>query len=216
LRVQSELAARGDLAVSLVFLDCSDETLQRRYTETRRRHPLAIDCPVTDGIRREREMLGKLRHAADQVIDTSALSIHDLRRLIGGNFGPSGKGLLSLYVTSFSYREGLPREADLVFDVRFLANPYWELPLRALTGQDSAVEAYIRADKDYESFMTNLMNLLEPLLPRYQREGKSYLTLAFGCTGGRHRSVFIARQCAAALTAKGYIVGLGHRDLTTN
>ena len=213
LRVSRQLTEKKDLDVKLVFLECSDEALQRRFTETRRRHPLAIDRPVTDGIRREREMLWQLRNEADHVIDTSLLSIHDLRRLLVGHYRIDNAAGLTIFVTSFSYRHGVPREADLVFDARFLANPHWEQDLRALTGKDPSVEAYIKKDNDYLGFMDHMTNLLLPLLPRYQQEGKSYLTIAVGCTGGRHRSVFVTEQLSTVLASHGYIVGLGHRDL---
>jgi len=213
LDLYAELAARPELAVKLVFLDSTADVLQRRFTETRRRHPMAVDRPVTDGIRREREMTSRLRDEADQVIDTSALSIHDLRRLIGGSFRLEQDSGLSIFVTSFSFRQGLPREADLVFDVRFLANPHWDPALRPLTGQMPEVAAYIMKDEYYQPFIDHLEALLVPLMPRYQQEGKSYLTIAMGCTGGRHRSVLVAEQCATFLAKKGYIVGIGHRDM---
>ncbi|MFY9288265.1 MAG: RNase adapter RapZ [Alphaproteobacteria bacterium] len=213
LRVAKRLGDKKELDVKLVFLESSDETLQRRFTETRRRHPLATDRPVTDGIRREREMLWLLRNEADHVIDTSLLSIHDLRRLIVGHYRIDNAAGLTLFITSFSYRHGVPREADLVFDVRFLNNPHWEAKLRPLTGKDAHVAHYIQSDTEYAAFMTNLTGLLLPLLPRYQHEGKSYLTIAIGCTGGRHRSVFITEQLATLLAGNGYIVGIGHRDL---
>jgi len=213
LRVYHEMSARGPLDVKLVFLECSDEALQRRFTETRRRHPLAMDRPVTDGIKREREMIWRLRDEADHVIDTSNLSVHDLRRLLAGHFRLNNESGLSLFVSSFSYRLGIPREADLVFDVRFLRNPHWDPQLRGLTGMDPEVAAYIQEDEDYQSFISNLTALILPLLPRYQHEGKSYLTIAVGCTGGRHRSVLVAEQLATILAGTGYIVGIGHRDM---
>lgn len=213
LRVAQQLAQNPELDVQLVFLECSDEALQRRFTETRRRHPLAIDRPVTDGIRREREMLWPLRNEADHVIDTSLLSIHDLRRLIGGHYRIDNAIGLTLFVTSFSYRHGVPREADLVFDARFLVNPHWDAKLRGLTGKDDEVASYIEKDADYGGFVKHMTDLLVPLLPRYQQEGKSYLTIAIGCTGGRHRSVFVAEQLSTVLAAHGYVVGIGHRDL---
>jgi len=213
LRMVQQLAQQKAFDVKLVFLECSDDALQRRFTETRRRHPLALDRPVTDGIRREREMLWPLRNGADHVIDTSLLSIHDLRRLIVSHYRPDNEAGLTLFITSFSYRHGVPREADLVFDARFLANPHWEPGLYSLTGKDDAVAAYIRRDPDYAGFMDHMTQLLLPLLPRYQREGKSYLTIAVGCTGGYHRSVFVTEQLAMVLAANGYIVGIGHRDL---
>lgn len=213
LRALQQLAQQPDLNAKLLFLECSDDALQRRFTETRRRHPLALDRPVTDGIRREREMLWPLRNEADHVIDTSLLSVHELRRLIAGHYRIDSAAGLTLFITSFSYRHGVPREADLVFDARFLANPHWDMGLRPLTGKDAAVEAYIRKDPGYDNFMEHLSQLLSPLLPRYQQEGKSYLTIAVGCTGGRHRSVCVAEQLATMLAAHGYVVGIGHRDL---
>lgn len=214
LRVVHALGERPDIDVKLLFLDCSDDTLQQRFTETRRRHPLAVDRPVTDGIRREREMLWALKNEADHVIDTSQITIHDLRHQIGGHYRFDHALGLTLFVTSFSYRHGVPREADLVFDARFLANPHWDAALRPLTGRDGAVADYIRRDPDYAAFMEHLTGLLLPLLPRYQREGKSYLTIAIGCTGGRHRSVFVAEELVNILAAHGFIVGVGHRDLS--
>jgi len=206
-------AQREDLSTKLIFLECSDESLLRRFTETRRRHPLAFDRTVADGIKREREMLWSLRERADQVIDTSELSVHDLRRIISEHFRLDLESGLSIFVTSFSYRQGVPREADLVFDVRFLANPHWDRTLRPFTGQDPQVAEYIKKDDIYQSFMENLTGLILPLLPRYQQEGKCYLTIAIGCSGGRHRSVFVAEEITTLLAANGYIVGLGHRDM---
>ena len=213
LRVDRLLSEKPDLQVSLLFLDCSDETLQQRFTETRRRHPLAVDRPVTDGIRCEREMLWGLKNEADQVIDTSKISIHDLRRLIAGYYRFDHALGLTLFVTSFSYRHGVPREADLVFDARFLANPHWEASLRSLTGRDPEVASYIRRDPDYAGFIDHVTQLILPLLPRYQQEGKSYLTIAIGCTGGSHRSVMVAEEMANIFAINGYVVGIGHRDL---
>lgn len=213
LQVVRSLSARPDLKTNFLFLDGSDEKLQQRYTETRRRHPLAIDRPVTDGIRAEREMLRILKEEADRVIDTSDISVHDLRRIIGGNYRFDCALGLTLFVSSFSYRHGVPREADLVFDARFLINPHWDTALRSLTGRDDEIVEYIKRDPDYASFMENLTRLILPLLPRYQREGKSYLTIAVGCTGGRHRSVMVSEELANILAVSGYVVGIGHRDL---
>ncbi len=216
LRVDRLLASKPDLEVSLLFLDCSNEALQQRFTETRRRHPLAEGRPVTDGIRAERELLWKLKNEADQVIDTSEISIHDLRRLIAGHYRFDSTHGLTLFVTSFSFRHGVPREADLVFDARFLANPHWDQALRLLTGRDKAVADYIRRDPDYFLFMEHLSGLLLPLLPRFQQEGKSYLTIAVGCSGGRHRSVMVAEELAKIFADAGYAVSTGHRDLDRN
>jgi UPF0042 nucleotide-binding protein len=207
------LRAEPRLKVTLVFLTCADEVLQRRFTETRRRHPLAQDRPVADGIRQERLLLEGLSAAADLVIDSSDLAIADLKRLMQGHFALDRRVNLAIGVTSFSYRHGLPREADLVFDVRFLANPHYQATLRDLTGRDPAVGSYIEADPAYPRFFADLTAMLLPLLPGFEREGKSYLTLAVGCTGGRHRSVFVAERLAAWLTAQGRPVSLRHRDI---
>ena len=195
----------------LVFLDCEDEVLARRFTETRRRHPLAMDRPVVDGIAVERELLTPLRLEADWVIDTSNLIPAQLRALLASRFGAAGDGRLTAAVVSFSYKEGLPREADLVFDARFLRNPYYQADLRPLDGRDAAVQAYVAADPAFPSFIADLKQLLTPLLPRYQAEGKSYLTLAVGCTGGQHRSVFIVELLGAWLAEQGVRATISHR-----
>ncbi|MGR0188583.1 RNase adapter RapZ [Azospirillum aestuarii] len=207
------LKAHAGLDVRLVFLDCGDETLQRRFTETRRRHPLAIDRPVPDGIQLERAMLLPLKQRADVTIDTTQLSIHDLRRILAGNFQIGAQAALQVFVTSFSFRMGLPREADLVFDVRFLMNPHYDPDLRPLTGLDPRVAARVEGDPDFADFFRHLTDLLQPLLPRYNQEGKSYLTIAIGCTGGKHRSVFVAERLAAWLDGLGLKVGISHREL---
>ena len=208
-----ELRGDDDLDVSLVFLDCGDEVLQRRFTETRRRHPLAEDRTVPDGIQRERALLFPLKEEADVTIDTTQLSIHDLRRILSGHFRRDAQAALQVFVTSFSFRQGLPREADLVFDVRFLTNPHYDPELRPLTGLHPAVAARVEGDADYPAFFRNLTELLRPLLPRYNQEGKSYLTIAIGCTGGKHRSVFVAERLAAWLKEQGLRVNLSHREL---
>jgi RNase adaptor protein for sRNA GlmZ degradation len=210
----AKLVSDRGLDCRLVFVDCDDEALARRYTETRRRHPLAGDRPVMDGIRLERELVSPLRARADLVIDTSVSKPADLKRILAGHFSLDDRPGLKLFVTSFSFRQGLPREADLVFDVRFLDNPYYDPALRELTGLDSAVGARVAADPGFEGFFTSLTGLLRPLLPRYDREGKSYLTIAIGCTGGRHRSVYTAEQLGHWLRAEGQMVTVAHRDIT--
>jgi RNase adapter protein RapZ len=207
------LVGASGIALKVIFLDCEDELLLRRYTETRRRHPLAGDRQVSDGIRLERERVSPLRERADLVIDTSALTAADLRRLLQGHFALDRAPGVSVFVTSFSYRNGLPRDADLVFDVRFLDNPHYTAALRHLTGLDGPVGAFIEADPDFAPFFDRLTQLLLPLLPRYDREGKSYLTIAIGCTGGQHRSVFVAERLAECLRAQGKPVDVAHRDL---
>lgn len=201
----------------LVFLDCDDDALVRRFTETRRRHPLAADRPAADGIALERALIGPLRRRAADVIDTTVLAPGEFRRLMQELVQvKEGRSLLTVTVLSFSFRQGLPREADLVFDVRFLRNPYYDLSLRAFDGRTQGVAAYIQQDPDFGPFFANFKQLLAPLLPRYQEEGKSYLTIAFGCTGGKHRSVFLAEQTAAWLAENGWDAGIHHRELRDN
>ncbi len=207
------LTEEADIRPELLFLDCHDDELRRRYTATRHRHPLATDRPVSDGIALERRMILPLRTRADLVLDTTSIHLGDLKRLLAGHFGFAKTQPLGVFVTSFSFRLGLPREADLVFDVRFLANPYYEPALRPLTGRDPAVMAHIAADPGVEPFFSALTNLLAPLLPRYADEGKSYLTIAIGCTGGRHRSVFVAERLAGWLRGQPVTVHVAHRDL---
>jgi UPF0042 nucleotide-binding protein len=206
------VVSRTGRELKVLFIDCDDEPLQRRYTETRRPHPLAGDRPVADGIRLERRVVSALRDRADLVIDTSNLSAAELKRLLTGHFAIAASGL-RVFVTSFAYRHGIPRDADLIFDVRFLDNPHYIPKLRQLTGHHPAVAAHIERDPDLAPFLAGLWRLLEPLLPRYEREGKAYLTIAIGCTGGRHRSVYVAERLAAQLGAAGLRVELAHRDL---
>ncbi len=209
----TELRGQTGVAVQLICVVADDDVLLRRFTETRRRHPLALERPIMDGIYNERAVLEPLKAAADVVIDTSDLSIHDLRRTVAGHCGLDRTPDLGVFVTSFSYRKGLPRDADLVFDVRFLRNPHWDPNLRPSTGQDPRVAAYIEADPECAPFVERLAGFLAPLLPRYRMEGKSYLTIAIGCTGGKHRSVYIAERLAAWLKGQGVDVGLSHRGL---
>lgn len=207
------LAGSRRFATTLVFVDCDDEVLGRRYTETRRRHPLAQGRPVADGIALERRLVAPLRERADLVIDSSHLAPADLRQQLLGRLGLTGTPGMAVFVTSFSYRQGLPREADLVFDVRFLANPHYDPVLKPLSGQDPAVADYVMRDAGFQPFFAQLTAMLDGLLPRYEREGKSYLTIAIGCTGGRHRSVFIAEKLAGWLGERGRPVQVSHRDI---
>ena len=197
----------------LVYLDCADDVLIRRFSETRRRHPLALDRPAIDGIRAERDLLGGLKRSADLVIDSSDLSVTDLRAKVTERFGSGFSPGLTVTVMSFGFAAGLPREADLVFDMRFLANPHWNATLRPLTGEDAAVADFVAADPLYAGTLDRIDDLIRSLLPGYQREGKSYLTIAIGCTGGRHRSVAVARALAARLADAGQSVALVHRDI---
>jgi RNase adapter protein RapZ len=206
------LRERSDIRARLLFLECETETLQRRYTESRRPHPLVPDRPVADGIVEERRQIGWMRDSADVVIDTSALSPHEFKQLLAGHFALVRSPGTRLSVMSFSYRRGLPREADLVFDVRFLKNPHYEPTLKPLTGRTPAVAAYVASDPGYRPFLDGLKGLVGPLLPRFDAEGKSYLTIAIGCTGGRHRSVAVAEELADWLRGAGRSVTLSHRD----
>jgi UPF0042 nucleotide-binding protein len=207
------LVAERGAEIKLVFLDCDDEALYRRYTVTRHRHPLALDRPVSDGIARERRMIFSLRGRADMVVDTTALGPGELKRILEGHFGLDTEPGLLVFVISFSFRFGLPREADLVLDVRFLANPHYDPNLGPLTGRDAPVAAFVAKDDGFEPFFESLTRLLGPLLPRYAAEGKSYLTIAVGCTGGRHRSVFVTEKLAAWLRNQGQRFRIDHRDL---
>lgn len=199
--------------IHLVFLDCQDDVLHQRYTETRRVHPLAVDRPVKDGVALERQMMHSVKREADHVIDTSAIKAQDLKRIISGYFKLDRRSGLSVFVTSFGFKNGLPREADLVFDVRFLDNPYWDVKLRPLSGKSKPVIDKVKKDKAYKPFLKNLSGLLEPLLPRYDHEGKHYLTVAIGCTGGRHRSVVVAEELSEWLEDQGYFTTVRHRDM---
>ncbi|MEQ8652293.1 MAG: RNase adapter RapZ [Kiloniellales bacterium] len=214
LEVSEALRATPGLALRLIFLDCVDEVLLRRFSETRRRHPLAVDRPVARGIETERRLIAPIVSRADLVIDTSALRPADFRRLLGGHLTlprSAGNGLV-VFVTSFAYRHGLPMEADLVLDVRFLRNPHYQAELRAKTGRDPAVAAYVAEDPAFAPFFDGLTAWLGPLLPLYEAEGKAYLTFGVGCTGGRHRSVFVAERLARWLTDEKRQVVIAHRD----
>jgi UPF0042 nucleotide-binding protein len=208
-----QLARQPDLEVKLVFLDCDDEVLRQRFAETRRRHPLAVDRPVADGIRHERRLLSPLEERASTVIDTTDKKPGELKRTLAAQFGLPARPQLAVFVTSFSYGRGLPREADLVFDVRFLDNPHYDPALRPLSGLDAKVGERIAGDPGFSAFFRSLADLLKPLLQRYAQEGKSYLTIAVGCTGGRHRSVFVAERLAGWLEEQGQRVHVNHRDL---
>lgn len=207
------LRAERCVDVRMLFLECEDEVLRRRFTETRRRHPLAMDRPLEDGIHHERGLMTPLKRSADVVFDTSNLAPGEFKRVLAGHFGLEQERPLSVAVTSFAYRNGLPREADLVFDVRFLANPHYVPELKPLTGRDDGVARHVAADPAFAGFFKGLTDLLAPLLPRFIAEGKSYLTIAVGCTGGRHRSVYVAELLAAWLKEKGIRVETRHREL---
>jgi UPF0042 nucleotide-binding protein len=187
--------------------------LLKRYTETRRRHPLASDRPISDGIRKERRAISSLAESADIVIDTTSLTVWDFKQRISVLFGSDTTCGISITVMSFSFRGGIPREADIVLDVRFLKNPHYNPELRPLTGRDPAVGAAIRDDPDFSGYLSDLQALLTRTLPRHEAEGKSYLTIAIGCTGGKHRSVYMAEQLTGWLKDAGHSVHIVHRDI---
>jgi len=199
---------------TLLFLDAADEVLLRRFSETRRPHPLAPDRSPGEGIQRERELMEDLRGRADTVFDTGEWSIHDLRRAIYEQFaeGPRDVPAMVVNLLSFGFKRGVPPGTDLLFDVRFLDNPHFEPDLRPQTGRDPAVREYLEARPEYGELVDRLADLLLWLLPRYRREHRSYLTVAIGCTGGRHRSVAVAEALKARLAAEGWSVRLSHRD----
>ncbi len=199
--------------VRLVYLEAEDAVLQRRFSETRRPHPLGRQ-PVSKAIAAERRRLKPIREMSDTVIDTSRLTVHQLRRHIGDNFGArSASSPLTVSVVSFGYRNGLPHDADLVFDVRFLPNPNYVPDLRGKTGKDPEVARYVRSFPQTEEFLTKVLPVLEYLIPHYEQEGKAYLTIAFGCTGGHHRSVMICEEVGKRLRSAGRTVRASHRDI---
>lgn len=209
----AEMRGRLDLDVTLAFLDCSTVTLIRRFTETRRRHPMAGET-IEAALRMERSVIEPLREQADTIIDTSDLSLTELRHEIRERFAGTDGEDMSITVLSFGFKRGAPREADIMFDVRFLANPYWNPDLRPLTGLDGEVDAYVTASEGYDGVFAALSALLSQVIPLYRKEGKSYLTVAIGCTGGRHRSVAVAERIGAMLRAAGHAPAVRHRDIT--
>ena len=208
------LANDQDFPVETLFFDCAGTELLRRYSETRRRHPLAPDRPATDGIAAERELMAPLRRWADHVIDTTDTVPKELQQQIRQRFA-AGELSPTVTIMSFGFARGLPRNADTVFDMRFLRNPYWDDALRELTGLDPAVGAHIAADDAYEPAVSRIEDLLLTLLPRYRAEGRSYVTIAFGCTGGRHRSVHVSERVATRLRQNGFSPTVEHRDLSS-
>jgi RNase adapter protein RapZ len=203
----------GEHPATLVFVEASDDALVRRFSETRRPHPLGGDGSVLDGIREERRRMAPIRRLADVVIDTTKFNVHELRQLVIDRFQNPGRRPLLVSVVSFGYRYGIPADADLVFDVRFLPNPHFVAKLRPFTGKDARVARYIRSFPQTGEFLRRIDSLLAYLIPHYIREGKSYLTIALGCTGGRHRSVALAEVIRRDLQRKGYSAKVVHRDL---
>ena len=209
----SALRNRWRAGTILVYLDCDDSVLLSRFSQTRRRHPLAPAEDPATGIQREREVLAEVRENADAVIDTTSMTPHELKAELQARFALDRSAGLSVTVQSFSYKRGVPASADMVFDCRFLRNPYWDPEIRDLDGRDEAIQAFVRDDPLHDAFFGKLCDMLTMLLPAYRAEGKAYLTVALGCTGGRHRSVTLAEGLSKHLAEAGWPVSTRHREL---
>lgn len=208
-----KLAARDDIAEQVLYLDCDEDELVRRYSETRRRHPLAPNDPPLTGIQRERELLLPIRARADVLVDTGGLTVHELKAEVENWFAPEEGKTLGITIQSFSYKRGLPRGLDMVLDCRFLRNPHWDKALRGQDGRDAGVDAHVAADPRFQPFFDQILAMTTLLLPAYRDEGKSHLSIGFGCTGGQHRSVTLAERLAKALAEDGWQVSKRHREL---
>lgn len=208
-----KLSMRAGVVAELLFLDCSTDVLLNRFSETRRRHPMAPADRPAEGIEAEQDLLAPLRARADVLIDTSGLNVHELRAEVEHWFAPDGKRRLSVSVQSFSYKRGLPRSVDMVYDCRFLKNPYWEPSLRAFNGTDARVAAHVATDPLYPEFSQRVLDLSLLILPACREEGKSHFSIAFGCTGGQHRSVTLAESHALRLAEAGWQVSIRHREI---
>jgi UPF0042 nucleotide-binding protein len=212
LEVIDMLEAQASCDLSVLYLDSRPEVLLQRYSETRRRHPLAPAETPAVGVQREMSLMAPIRERASMLLETSDMNVHQLKAEIEHLFAPGGRSL-ALSIQSFSYKRGVPRSIDMVFDCRFLDNPYWNADLRALNGRDAAVQAHVKADARYEGFFARVLDMTQFLLPAYRDEGKSHLSIAFGCTGGQHRSVTLAETLAKALAEEGQQVSIRHREL---
>jgi UPF0042 nucleotide-binding protein len=211
--VKDVFRTANEIDADLLFVTCDADVLQRRYTETRRRHPMAGHGRVKTGIQMEQDLLAPLQAEADFLIDTTHLSIHDLKHLMRGYFKIPADSTLNITLMSFGFKHGAPRNIDIIMDVRFLKNPHWDKALKPLTGKDQAIADYVSLDTAFEPFITHFKAMLETLLPRYGAEGKSYLTIAIGCTGGRHRSVFTVEYLKDWLKKNRFDPHVEHRDL---
>lgn len=204
---------RRRVPITVLFLDCEERTLLNRFSETRRPHPLAQNRTLAEAVSFERRLLGEVKERADIVIDTTAMTVHELRAAVAENFrDPGDPGILAVSLVSFGFKHGLPPALDLCFDVRFLANPHFDARLRPRTGRDAEVARYIEAGEMTEPFYRRLVDFLLWCLPNYRRENRAYLTIGVGCTGGRHRSVYVAERLGRDLMAAGYPVRVAHRD----
>jgi UPF0042 nucleotide-binding protein len=209
----AELSAHSWLSLEVVFVTASNAILVRRFSETRRRHPLAPAETPHDGIDRERDLLNEIQDASTVVLDTSDMSPHDLRAQVDRFFNRGGESKLAIMIHSFSYKRGAPAGIDMVFDCRFLNNPYWDPSLRSLNGRSDGVQRFVQNDTRFEEFFAKVMDLSVFLLPAYVDEGKTHFSIGFGCTGGQHRSVALAETVAKALANHGWVVSVRHREL---
>ena len=214
LAILDRLLVAGRTTASILFLDATSGAIEQRYNETRRPHPLARERPVGDGIKAERELLEPLRFRAEMVVDTSGFAANQLQQVMRNQFGDAAHGEMMLTITSFGFARGMPPLADLVFDMRFLDNPHWDPVLRPQTGLDQPVGGHIERDPAFGPAYARIRDLVLELLPHYADQGRAYLTIAFGCTGGRHRSVYSAEKLAADLRDAGYNPTVIHRNLT--
>jgi RNase adapter protein RapZ len=214
-RVYKQLQKKAQLNPVLIFLEASEESLVRRFSETRRPHPLAHDRSAIEGIREERETLAPIRRMADHIVDTSEMTVHELRHAFTGVASGRAPGnALTVTILSFGFKHGIPVDSDLLFDVRFLPNPHFVPHLRPHTGRDPEVVKYLEKAESTHEFLTHTLSLLNFLVPQYVNEGKSYLTIGIGCTGGRHRSVAIAEALRKGLSGiKGVRIRVKHRDI---
>ena len=209
------LQTQPNLEILTLFLDCAGVEIERRYAETRRRHPMAQDRPAMDGVAIDRNLMEPFRRWAETVVDTSKLSAYDLQQVIRERFTSEKTPHSTITVTSFGFSRGVPHNADLVFDLRFLRNPHWDSALRPMTGMDASVAEYVAADPQYDEAMQKIRDLLRFLLPLYDAQGKAYINIAFGCTGGRHRSVHVAETFGNWLREDGFALTVSHRNLTS-
>ena len=212
-RIFARLKEKG-FKIEILFLESSDESLLHRFSETRRSHPLSKRGPIMEGIHLEREKLLSLKQMADKIVDTTSINVHQLKDIVQRHFLPSaGYKKMAINVTSFGYRYGLPADADLVFDVRFLPNPYFVENLKNYDGHYAAVKDYVLKNKESKEFLRKILDLMTLLIPLYDKEGKVRLNIALGCTGGKHRSVVMANELSSHFSAKKYIINLNHRDI---
>ena len=209
------LQTQPNLEIMTLFLDCAGVEIERRYAETRRRHPMAQDRPAMDGVAIDRNLMEPFRRWTETVVDTSKLSAYDLQQVIRERFTSEKTPHSTITVTSFGFSRGVPHNADLVFDLRFLRNPHWDSALRPMTGMDASVAEYVAADPKYDEAMQKIWDLLRFLLPLYDAQGKAYINIAFGCTGGRHRSVHVAETFGNWLREDGFALTVSHRNLTS-